>query len=75
MTIIGQVRIDTVLCKRPRQKKGRGRDQTVNYRTAVAKARFLNGQLVRFVWCEFEDDKGKKRPRFTVINGYETHGT
>ncbi len=33
-----------------------------NYRTAVAKARFLNGQSLCFVWCEFEDSKGKKRP-------------
>ncbi len=31
-----------------------------NYRTAVAKARFLNGQSVCFVWCKFEDSKGKK---------------
>ncbi len=88
ITIISQVRIDTVIFKRPRQKKGRGRprkyrtkytkavikrlplnkeqlklygrDQKVNYRTAITKAQFLNGQLVRFVWCEFEDDKGKK---------------
>ncbi len=37
-----------------------GREQQVNYRTAVAKARFLNGQSVCFVWCEFEDSKGKK---------------
>jgi len=28
----------------------------------VAKARFLKGQYVRFVWCEFEDSKGKRRP-------------
>ncbi len=37
-----------------------GREQQVNYRTAEAKARFLNGQSVCFVWCEFEDSKGKK---------------
>ena len=48
------------------QLKLYGRDQKVNYRTAVAKARFLDGQLVRFVWCEFEDDKGKKRPRLLL---------
>ncbi len=94
MTIIGQIRINTALYKRPRQKKARGRprkygtkytrteikhlklnneqlklygrNQKVNYRTAVAKARFLDGQFVRFVYCEFEDDKGKKRPRLLL---------
>jgi len=102
MHLIGQVRIDTVLCKRPRQTKGRGRpkkygtkytkteikrlplntktlrlygrEQKVNYRTAIAKARFLNGQLVRFVWCEFEDDKGKKRPRLLLSTDTELTG-
>jgi len=43
-----------------------GREQTVNYRSSVAKARFLDGQQVRFVWCEFEDSKGKKRPRLLL---------
>jgi len=102
MTVIGQVRIDTALYKRPRQKKGRGRprkygtkytkaeikrlplnkeqlqlygrEQKVNYRTAIAKARFLDGQLVRFVWCEFEDDKGKKRPRLLLSTNIELSG-
>ncbi len=102
MTVIGQIRIDTALYKRPRQKKGRGRprkygtkytkteikrlplnkkklrlygrDQKINYRTAIAKARFLDGQLVRFVWCEFEDDKGKKKPRLLLSNDTELSG-
>jgi len=102
MTIIGQVRIDTALYKRPRQRKGPGRrrkygtkytktemkrlpkhqetlklygrEQQVNYRTAVAKARFLDGQLVRFVWCEFEDSKGKKRPRLLLSTDTELTG-
>ncbi len=102
MTVIGQVRIDTVLYKRPWQRKGRGRprkygtrytkeaikrlplnkvtvhlygrEQQVNYRTAVAKARFLNGQSVRFVWCEFEDSKGKKRPRLLLSTNTELSG-
>ena len=102
MTIIGQVRIDTVLYKRPWQRKGRGRprkygtrytkeaikrlplnketlhlygrEQQVNYRTAVAKARFLNGQSVRFVWCEFEDSKGKKRPRLLLSTDTQLSG-
>ena len=104
MTVIGQVRIDTALYKKPRQRKGPGRpkkygtrytrseikrlpmqtetlmlygrEQKVNYRSAVAKARFLNGQLIRFVWCEFEDSKGKKKPRLllstdTILTGLE----
>ncbi len=98
-TLIGQVRIDTALYKRPRQKQGPGRpkkygtkytkteikrlklntaelklygrNQKVNYRTAVAKARFLDGLFVRFVWCEFEDDKGKKRPRLLLSTDTE----
>ena len=43
-----------------------GREQTIHYRTEIAQARFLKGQCVRFVWCEFEDDKGKKRPRLLL---------
>ena len=102
MTIIGQVRIDTALYKRPRQTRGPGRPrkygtkytkteikrlplnketlnlygrkQKVNYRTAVAKARFLDGQLVRFVWCEFEDDKGKKKHRLLLSTDTELSG-
>ncbi len=102
MTVIGQVRIDTVLYKRPWQGKGRGRpgkygtrytkeeikrlplnketvhlygrEQQVNYRTAVAKARFLNGQSVCFVWCEFEDSKGKKRPRLLLSTDMQLSG-
>ncbi len=102
MTVIGQVRIDTVLYKRPWQRKGRGqpgkygtrytkeeikrlplnketvhlygREQQVNYRTAVAKARFLNGQSVCFVWCEFEDSKGKKRPRLLLSTDMQLSG-
>ncbi len=102
MTVIGQVRIDTVLYKQPWQRKGRGRprkygtrytkeeikrlplnketvqlygrEQQVNYRTAVAKARFLNGQSVRFVWCEFEDSKGKKRPRLLLSTDTQLSG-
>ncbi len=50
------------------------REQKVNYRTAVAKARFLGGQLVRFVGCEFEDDKGKKRPRLLLSTDTELSG-
>lgn len=101
LTVIGQVRIDTALYKKPRQRKGPGRprtygtkyskseikrlpkqtetvtlygrEQQVNYRSAIAKARFLDGQLVRFVWCEFEDSKGKKKPRLLLST--DTHLT
>ena len=34
-----------------------GKEQRVRYRTRIVKARFLDGQLVRAVWCEL--DKGK----------------
>lgn len=102
MTVIGQVRIDTALYKRPKQRKGPGRprqygtrytkdeikrlhlqtttlmlygrEQQVNYRTAVAKAKFLKGQLIRFVWCEFEDSKGKKKPRLLLSTDTQLTG-
>ncbi len=51
-----------------------GREQQVNYRTAEAKARFLNGQSVCFVWCEFEDSKGKKRPRLLLSTDMQLSG-
>lgn len=35
-----------------------GKDQALRYRTKIAKARFLEGVLVRAVWCEFLSDKG-----------------
>ncbi len=40
----------------------------------MAKAYFLDGQFVRFVWCEFEDDKGKKRPRLLLSADTELSG-
>ena len=33
-----------------------GKEQRVRLRSILAKARFLNGRLVRAVWCEFEND-------------------
>lgn len=36
-----------------------GREQTVRYRSKVLMARFLKGQLVRAVWCEYWDEKKK----------------
>ncbi len=35
-----------------------GKEQEVRYRSKLLKARFLDGQLVRVVWCEFKSDKG-----------------
>ena len=36
-----------------------GKDQVVRYRSKLLKARFLDGLLVRVVWCEFKSDKGE----------------
>lgn len=36
-----------------------GKDQTLRYRTRIAKARFLDGAQVRAVWCEFQSDRGE----------------
>jgi hypothetical protein len=36
-----------------------GKAQKVRYRSKVLKARFLDGRLVRVVWCEFQSDKGR----------------
>jgi hypothetical protein len=33
-----------------------GKEQRVRLRSTLAKVRFLNGQLVRAVWCELEND-------------------
>jgi hypothetical protein len=35
-----------------------GKEQVVRYRSKLLKARFLEGRLVRVVWCEFKSDKG-----------------
>jgi len=35
-----------------------GKEQVVRYRSKVVKARFLDGRLVRAVWCEFQSDSG-----------------
>jgi hypothetical protein len=34
-----------------------GKEQRVLLRSKLVKARFLNGKLVRAVWCEFANDK------------------
>ena len=35
-----------------------GKEQVVRYRSKILKARFLNGRLVRVVWCEFKSESG-----------------
>jgi hypothetical protein len=35
-----------------------GKEQVVRYRSRLVKARFLDGQWVRAVWCEFNSGKG-----------------
>ena len=34
-----------------------GRQQRIRYRSKIVMARFLNGRLVRAIWCEYWDDK------------------
>ena len=47
--------------------KLRGKPQKLRYRTRSAKARFLNGRLIRAVWCEFQDESGDwKSPRLLI---------
>ena len=36
-----------------------GKEQVVRYRSKLVKARFLDGLLVRAVWCEFKSDHGQ----------------
>ena len=36
-----------------------GKQQVVRYRSKLLKARFLGGQWVRVVWCEFQSNKGE----------------
>jgi len=36
-----------------------GKQQEVRYRSKIVKARFLEGQLVRAVWCEFKSESGR----------------
>ncbi len=45
-----------------------GKPQTLRYRTKVAMARFLNGRLVRAVWCEFKTDDGQWRSTSLLLS-------
>lgn len=38
-----------------------GKDQPVRYRSRLVRARFLDGQQVRVVWCEFQSERGEWR--------------
>lgn len=39
-----------------------GRWQSLRYRSVIAKARFLEGQLVKAVWVQFENEDGSLKP-------------
>jgi hypothetical protein len=52
-----------------------GKAQTVRYRTAIAMARFLNGQRVKVVWLRVEDEQGQlSRPRLLLSTLTELSG-
>lgn len=50
----------------------RGKKQAIRYRSRLAKARFLDGRLVRAVWCEFKDDSGNWKKTRLLISTDET---
>lgn len=45
-----------------------GKEQTVCLRSRLVKARFLNGQLVRVVWCELKDSNGTWRSASLILS-------
>ncbi len=45
-----------------------GKDQVVRLRSKVLKVRFLDGRLVRAVWCEFKSDKGEWKSASLVLS-------
>jgi hypothetical protein len=45
-----------------------GKDQAVRLRSKIVKARFLDGRLVRAVWCEFKSDKGEWKSASLVLS-------
>jgi len=46
----------------------RGKPQKLRYRTRLAKARFLEGRLVRAVWCEFQEESGNWKSTRLLIS-------
>ena len=45
-----------------------GKEQPVRYRSKIVKARFLDGQRVRAVWCELQDNKGQWRKSILLLS-------
>lgn len=45
-----------------------GKDQKLRYRTRLVKARFLNGRLVRAVWCEFAKEDGSWKQASLILS-------
>ncbi len=52
--------------------KLRGKPQKIRYRTRLVKARFINGKLVRAVWCEFQDESGDWKSTRLLISTDES---
>lgn len=44
------------------------KEQTVRLHSKLARARFLNGQAVRGVWCELQNRNGKWKPASLILN-------
>jgi len=44
-----------------------GKEQAVRYRSKIVKARFLDGQPVRAVWCELKDKHGQWRKPALIL--------
>ena len=45
-----------------------GKEQTVRYRSKQVMARFLDGRLVRAVWCEFKAENGKYKSTSLLLS-------
>lgn len=45
-----------------------GKEQCVRLRSQLVKARFLDGQLVRAVWCEFERKSGEWKAASLILS-------
>jgi len=45
-----------------------GKQQVVRYRSKLLKARFLDGRLVRVVWCEFKSQQGEYKKACLLLS-------
>jgi hypothetical protein len=45
-----------------------GKDQVLRYRSKIVKARFLDGLLVKVVWCEFKSDSGNWKSTSLILS-------